>query len=143
MRDEIYNQAIIARAKATTRAGRLDAPDASVTLDNPLCGDRVTMDVRLDGGRIVDLAYRVRGCVLCEAAAATIGMRAVGGTGADLERAEAALRGLLASQTDTVFWPELAEFRPVRDYKSRHDCLLLPFETAREAIAAARRKEQG
>ncbi len=42
----------MALAHDETRAGRLDGADASATVDNPLCGDRVTLDVRLDGGTL-------------------------------------------------------------------------------------------
>lgn len=138
MKEELYQRAILARADAAVRAGRIDAPDASVTLDNPLCGDRVTIDIKLENGRIADLAHRVRGCRLCEAAASTIGANAVGQSAAAVAEAEAALRALLngASAPDAA-WPDFEAFHPVRDYKSRHACVLLPFEALRAAIAEA------
>lgn len=139
MKADLYHEAILAQAKAATRAGRLDAPDASVTLDNPLCGDRVTIDIRLDGPRISDLAHRVRGCALCQAAASAIGAAAVGQDVGAVERTEAALRAMLDGDRGaaTPLWPALAVFEPVRDYKSRHACVLLPFEALRAAIKNA------
>lgn len=139
MKDELYQQAILAQADAAVRAGRIDAPDASVTLDNPLCGDRVTIDVKLQDNRVADLAHRVRGCRLCEAAASAIGANAVGQGVDAIAEAEAALRAMLdGTAAPTPAWPGLDAFRPVRDYKSRHACVLLPFETLRAAIAEAR-----
>src|SRR6185503_8145315 len=85
---DLYQDRIVAQAKAATRAGRLEAPDATLTRDNPLCGDRITLDIRFDGKRIADLAHRVRGCLLCEAAASAIGAHAVGKTAADVAAAE-------------------------------------------------------
>ena len=133
---DLYQDALIAQAKAATRAGRLERADASLTRDNPLCGNRVTLDIRMEGPRIADLAQRVRGCLLCEAAAAAIGANAVGRTRADIEAADQAVRALLESgQKVPDLWPALEAFAPVREYASRHGCVLLPFETLRELLA--------
>jgi nitrogen fixation NifU-like protein len=135
---DLYQDRIVALAKAGTRAGRLDPADASLTRDNPLCGDRVTLDIRLDGKRISDIAHRVRGCLLCEAAASAIGAQAVGKTAAEIETAEKGLRALLEThRRDPGLWPDLEAFAPVHDYASRHTCVLLPFETLRELLSQA------
>ena len=102
MKGELYQQAILAQAEAAVRSGRLDAPDASVTLDNPLCGDRVTIDVKLADDRIADLAHRVRGCRLCEAAASAIGANAVGRTLEAVAEAENSLRAILGGAASAV-----------------------------------------
>ena len=52
MSDQLYQDRIVALAKAKTGAGKLSAPTKSARRDNPLCGDRVTIDVRLDDKEI-------------------------------------------------------------------------------------------
>jgi len=47
---ELYQAAIKSLAQAATGHGRLDAPDGRALLDNPLCGDRVAMEVSLAEG---------------------------------------------------------------------------------------------
>jgi nitrogen fixation NifU-like protein len=139
MKADLYQDAIVALAKEAARAGRLEAADASITLDNPLCGDRVTIDVKLAGDRIVDLAHRVRGCLLCEASAAVIGANAVGETAVRLKESETGVRAMLEGKsTTTTLWPGFEAFVRVADYRSRHACVLLPLEALREAVAAAR-----
>ena len=72
MSDELYQTRIVALAKSKTGAGKLTAPTRSARRDNPLCGDRVTIDVTLDDtGHIAEIAHQVRGCLLCQASAAT------------------------------------------------------------------------
>lgn len=138
MKANLYQDAIVAQARAATRAGRLEAPHASVTRDNPLCGDRVTIDLRLDGDRISDIAHRVRGCLLCEAAASAIGTSAIGKRARDVEAVDASLRRMLeGGNADLQSWPGFEAFTPVRDYKSRHACVMLPLEALREALARA------
>jgi nitrogen fixation protein NifU and related proteins len=139
MKADLYQDAIVAQAKQATRAGRLEAPDASITLDNPLCGDRVTIDVKLAGDRIVDMAHRVRGCLLCEASASVIGANAVGQTAGKLTAAERNVRAMLdGTSTGDALWPGVEAFAPVAAYKSRHACVLLPLEALLKAIRTAR-----
>lgn len=131
MSDELYQEALLKLAKEAPRKGRLDPNDASVRLDNPLCGDRVRIDLRVKDGRIADLAQEVRGCVLCQAAGGVIGRQAVG-----LDRQGVAdlcgeVDRVLAGETPSVV--ELEAFRPVARHRSRHDCVRLPFQALREA----------
>lgn len=137
MKPDLYHDAIVAQARAATRAGRLEGADASATLDNPLCGDRVTIDVKLERGRIADIAHRVRGCLLCEAAASAIGTDAIGKTAGDVETAGDSVRRMLEDGDATVPWPAFEVFAPVREYRSRHACVLLPLEALREALSGA------
>ena len=48
MIDQLYQDRIVSLAKAKTGAGKLTAPTKSARRDNPLCGDRVVIDVKLD-----------------------------------------------------------------------------------------------
>ena len=136
MSDELYHRAILELAKQARHARPLEAPQASVTVDNPLCGDRVTLDLSLADGRVREVGHRVRGCLLCQAAAAAIGARAPGQTPETLRAVARDLGDAIASAPETAgrLWPELAAFAPVHAHKSRHECVLLPFEALRQAL---------
>ena len=84
--DDLYQQDILDLANSADGAGRLGAPDGAAQGDSPLCGDRVRMEVRLDGGHIVALAHETKGCLLCRAAAAAIGRRAAALAGTNFFR---------------------------------------------------------
>jgi nitrogen fixation NifU-like protein len=135
--EALYQQAILDLSRAAHAAGRLAEPTVSVIIHNPLCGDRVTLDLELDGGRVRELRHRVRGCALCEAAASAIGLHASGASPTQLRHAGEDIAALIAGQDLNPVWPELAAFRPVRDFKSRHRCVLLPFEALSHALAEA------
>ena len=136
MRDELYHQAILELAKRAREAHRLEAPDASVTVDNPLCGDRVMLDLKLADGRVREVGHRVRGCLLCQAAAVAIAVRAPGETPDALREVAGALGEAIARAPEAAgrLWPELAAFAPVHAHKSRHECVLLPFEALTRAL---------
>ncbi len=93
---QLYNDAILAEAKARHGHGRLAEPDVTATCDNPLCGDRVTVDLRLAGDRIAELAQTTRGCILTQAAASVIGRHLPSATAEEFHRAAAEVRRLLA-----------------------------------------------
>lgn len=137
MNEALYQKAILDLARAANARGKLPPPAVSVTLDNPLCGDRVTIELVMRDGAVADLAHRVRGCALCEAAASAIGAHAIGATAAQLSAAMQSAAAVIAGTRDDGVWPELAVFRPVRDHKSRHRCVMLPFEALAKALDQA------
>jgi nitrogen fixation NifU-like protein len=144
MQDDLYHQAILDLAREATGHGRLEAPQASIRVDNPLCGDRVTLDLELEDGRVSALGHQVRGCLLCQAAAAVIGARAPGQTAAALRENTERLRQLIVDGSSAEgggatdgLWPELAAFAPVHRHKSRHECVLLPFVALGRALEQA------
>jgi nitrogen fixation protein NifU and related proteins len=138
MSEELYQQAIKALAQADHSGGRLEQPDGAVRLDNSLCGDRVTMEVRVRDGRVTALAHQTKGCLLCRASASLIGLRASGLARDELVRAAAAVEPLIAAAGAVPpDWPELESFLPARDYPSRHGCVLLPWQALIAALAKA------
>ena len=140
MADLPYHAAIMSAAHRASGKGRLEAPDASATVDNPLCGDRVTIDIRWDDpggrGRMLEIGQVVRGCVLCEAAASVIVEAGAGVSAADLRAASDRVRRMLedGGPPPEGAWRKAEMFLPVRAHPSRHDCVLLPFQALLEAL---------
>jgi nitrogen fixation protein NifU and related proteins len=138
MSEALYHAALVERARAGFGKGRLPQPSASATVDNPLCGDRVTLDLVVEDGKLAAIGHQVRGCLLCEAAAATIAEYCRGSGKAELESISAAARKLMTEGSDPeAAWQCLEIFRPVHQAKSRRDCVLLPFEALARAASAA------
>ena len=136
MSEALYHKALVDRARAGFGKGRLPGATASATVDNPLCGDRVTLDLAVRDGRIEEIAHHVRGCLLCEAAAATIAEHLRGADRATLDAMSGAARALMAEGTLDPDWQCLEIFRPVHGAKSRRECVLLPFEALKRAASA-------
>ena len=135
--DALYQQAIIDHAKMAVGAGRLDRPTASATVDNPLCGDRVTVDLVLQHGVVAAIGHQVRGCLLCNAASSVLARRGIGRDGAALRAVATEFDAMIREDGPAPDdWPDLACFRPVHAAKSRHECVLLPFRAAVKALEA-------
>lgn len=138
MSDALYHETIKALARAGYGSGRLAAPDAVARLDNPLCGDRIDLDVCVTDGRIAAIGYEVKGCLLCRAAAAVVGLRAPGCNLFEIEAARAGLADFLAGVGAAPSWEELLAFAPVCAHPSRHGCVKLPIEALWQAMAGIR-----
>lgn len=139
MSDDLYHRAILEAAAAAVGAGSLPSPHGRASIDNPLCGDRVDVEVRMSGARVSALAHRVRGCVLCEAAASLIGECALGASAPEVAEVGRRVNAMLEG-TGTHFeppWEALGMFRPARDFRSRHECVTLAFEALAAALADA------
>lgn len=138
MTESLYNQAIIEAGKDKSHAGRLEHPDATATADNPLCGDRVTLDLCTDHGTITDLAHTTRGCLLTKAAAALLVRHARGRPLAEARALQTRVKAYLEGESDEPPFAELAVMAPVKAVKSRHDCVTIAFDALAEAAAHAR-----
>ena len=134
MSDELYGAAI--KELAAREPAPLDQPDAAITLDNPLCGDRVSLGVTMEDGRVTAVGHQVKGCLLCKAAAALAAEQALGLEADGAARLLDQVSGLLKKGAEPAF-PGLAAFLPVRPHKSRHDCVLLPFKALAKAVRPA------
>ena len=130
----LYHDALKALAETSRAHGRLDHPDATATVDNALCGDRVTVDVALDGDRVTAVGHAVKGCLLCEAAAALVAEVAPGQAKRELADLPRQVKAYLKTKDDDVPFPGLEPFAPVRAFRSRHRCVALPFEALVKAL---------
>ena len=68
--DDLYRELIIDRYKNPIYRGVLDPHDISFEDDNPLCGDHIRIDLRLDENGIVkEAAFEGHGCAISQASA--------------------------------------------------------------------------
>ncbi len=138
---DLYSGRILELAADIPLTGRLDDAEASATRRSPLCGSSITVDLRLDDGRIADFAQDVRACALGQAAASVLG-RNVRGLGRDeIERGRDQLRAMLkeAGPAPDAPFAELGVLTPARDFQNRHTSILLAFEATLEAVDKALR----
>ena len=146
MSDQIYQTDLLRLAGAAHDHGRLPQPGGSATLDNPMCGDRVTFDVTLDAdGRVQEIAQTTRACVLCQASSSIIATRAPGHTAAELAAVDAAVGAMLkrGSAAPDGTWQALAVFAPVQDPRSRRSGVRVPVGAVSAAVADAQAKGAG
>ena len=136
---KLYSSRILALAADIPHLERLDSADATVKRRAPLCGSTVTVDIKLQDGRITAYGQDVKACALGQAAASVVGANIIGCTRPQVDAARDALREMLKSDGPTPPAPfdELEVLRPAREYKNRHASIMLTLEAISEAMDAA------
>ena len=134
MLEKLYQEQIIALSRQSKNRVAISNPGLTARIDNPLCGDRVTIDLELKTDIIENIGVTVRGCALCEAASEVLAINASQKNFLAIQDAETGLRNYLSGHSDKPPWAKLSVFEPVKDVTSRHECVLLPFVAIRKAF---------
>lgn len=141
MIDPLYQKEILRLAAAATGAGELPEASTSIKVKNPMCGDQIKLDARIENGRITAIAHETRACVLCQASASLITGLIAGETGEGIRTGrglvEAMLQGTEPSPLDGSDWAAYSVFTPVIEHHNRHRCVLLPFDALIRAFEDA------
>lgn len=142
MIDDVYNAKILGLAGNIGRIGRLAEPDATATAHSRLCGSTVTVDIRMEGDRVVDFAHEVKACALGQASSSVMASTIVGATAAELRAVRAAMLKMLKENGPPPEgrFAELRYLEPVRDYKARHASTMLTFDAVVDAIGHVEKK---
>ena len=70
--DELYRDFILDHYRNPRNSGTLASPDASFEDNNPLCGDKIRMDLKLRDGLVDDIKFSGRGCAISQASASLL-----------------------------------------------------------------------
>lgn len=130
----LYEAQIVEHSKRPRNQGPLEGATHQAKGINPLCGDRVTIHLRLVDGRIAAATFEARGCAIACASASML-TEAVQGLDADgararAERLDALVEGAPAGDDDG----SLSPLAGVRRFPSRKRCATLPWTTLLEAL---------
>lgn len=136
MIDEVYNAKILEFAGNIPRIGTLSTPDASAKAHSKLCGSTISVDVKVDDGRISDFAHEVKACALGQSSASIVAANIVGASTEELRNLKVVMYAMLK---DSGPPPEgrfkaLKFLQPVRDYRARHASTLLVFDAVVDAL---------
>ncbi|WP_420587153.1 iron-sulfur cluster assembly scaffold protein [Ruegeria sp.] len=136
---KLYSGRILALAADIPHLDRLENPDATVKKRSPLCGSTVTVDVKMQDGKVAEFGQDVKACALGQASASVVGSAIIGATRAQVEAARDQLSAMLKKDGPAPDAPfdGLEVLIPARDYKNRHASILLSLEAAADAMEQA------
>ena len=129
----LYYEQIIKLAAEARQIQPLPKPDAEIVHINPMCGDEIKLS--LDASQeLLAIGFEIRGCLLCQAASAR--MKEIF-HGRESDKTLKRLPAILEMFAKQGVPQGLEPFAPVKEYRARHSCVLLPFEALREALPVA------
>jgi NifU-like protein involved in Fe-S cluster formation len=136
---KLYSQRILALAADIPLAERLPDPQVTAKKRSPLCGSTVTVDLRVEDGRIAAFGQDVKACALGQAAASVLGRNVIGRTREEIARARDELRAMLKENGPAPSPPfdAFEVLMPARDYRNRHASILLALEATLAAFDEA------
>lgn len=137
MSENIYKDQIIAWSKKIDHIIKLEHAHCRATASNPLCGDKISVELEIDGDVVKAMSCQIKGCLLCKASGSILAERARGLRFDEIRKVSSDLENALkSSDSNPESFPEdYRIFFPVHSHKSRHLCVLLPFNAVFKAIS--------
>jgi nitrogen fixation protein NifU and related proteins len=134
---ELYQSTILDHNKRPRNFRVPEAANREARGNNPLCGDQLTVYLRVEDGVVRDVGFQGSGCAISKASASLMTEAVAGRSLADVEALFERFHGLLTSDAmqppDLEGLGKLAVFSGVREYPVRVKCATLPWHTVRAA----------
>lgn len=133
---DLYREVILDHNRSPRNFGRLDPADSSAAGHNPLCGDRLSVTLRLDGERVSDLRFEGQGCAISVASASLMTEAVRGRSRSEIARLYEAVHALLTGH-ERIAGEELGKLLAlagVAEYPARVKCASLSWHTLNAAL---------
>ncbi len=137
---DLYQQVIVDHNKHPRHRGKPAQHSHEARGDNPLCGDRIAVYVRVEDGVIRDIGFEGAGCAISTASASLMTSAVVGKTVAEAERLFHDFHAMVVepdAPVDPKALGKLAAFAGVRGFPARVKCANLAWHTLHAALAAS------
>lgn len=136
---KLYSGRILELAADMPLTQRLEVPDATARRRAPVCGSTVTVDLKIEAGKVTAFGQDVKACALGQASAAIAASHIIGLDRAAISQARDQLFAMLkeGAPPPTAPFDEMKVLEPARDYKNRHASIMLALDATLEAFDKA------
>lgn len=138
---DLYQEVILDHNRRPRNYGTLEHPDRQANGHNPLCGDRVTLALTLDGDRISAVRFEGAGCAISRASASLMTEAVQGRTLSEVQdlfdRFHAMITAPLEREAGDASLGKLEVLGGVREFPVRIKCASLPWHTLKAALGAS------
>jgi nitrogen fixation protein NifU and related proteins len=134
---DLYRDVIVDHNRNPRNFGKLEPADGRAEGYNPLCGDRLTLYVNLDGERVRESKFEGSGCAISVASASLLTEAVKGKTKAEVQALFDQVHSVLTqhdASVDPVALGKLAALSGVRDFPARVKCASLCWHTLNAAL---------
>ncbi|HZD69235.1 MAG TPA: SUF system NifU family Fe-S cluster assembly protein [Actinomycetes bacterium] len=137
--EDLYQEIILDHHKKPRHRGRLEGDHVEVRHYNPVCGDELTLGLRLDDGRVADVAVDGSGCAISQASASVMTEQVIGRPVAEALETGEGFRRMLHGEVepDEELLGDGIAFAGVARYPVRVKCALLGWMAFKDAVARA------
>ena len=137
---ELYQEVILDHNKRPRHFRALEDANRHADGYNPLCGDKLTLFLRVEGDVVRDAGFQGSGCAISKASASMMTDAIIGRTLGEIDALFAGFRRMVTADLDTPDDTEglgkLAVFAGVREFPARVKCATLAWHTLQAALTA-------
>ena len=136
---QLYQEVILDHNKKPRNWGVLADATHKAEGHNPLCGDHLTLTLKLRGDAVEAINFQGESCAICKASASMMTVAVKGKTSDDAEQMIREFRDMATGQLDADaphHLGRLTVFSGVRDLPTRVKCAILPWHTLHAALNA-------
>jgi nitrogen fixation protein NifU and related proteins len=134
---DLYQEVILDHSKRPRNFHAMPAANRKAEGYNPLCGDRETVYLRVEGDVLKDVAFEGSGCAISTASASMMTESLKGKTSAEANALFERFHGLITGAPEAAGGPALGKlevFSGVREFPVRVKCATLPWHTLKAAL---------
>ncbi len=133
--NDLYQQVILDHSRSPRNFKKLEGANRIARGHNPLCGDRITIYLHLDGDVITDISFEGSGCAISKASASVLTTILKGKTVAEAHQLFGQFRQLVTTDTpDSADLGKLAVFAGVHKFPARVKCAILAWHALESAL---------
>ena len=138
---DLYQEVILDHNRSPRNFRRMEGASHHAEGFNPLCGDRVTVFVQIEGDRIADVTFEGSGCAISKASASLMTDELKGSTVADARRLFERFHRMVTTPTSEAVEElgKLSALAGVREFPVRVKCASLAWHTLKAAMAKDKR----
>jgi nitrogen fixation NifU-like protein len=134
--DEIYRDVVLDHYRSPRGRKELASSDARAEGKNPLCGDELSLQLKFEGDRIVDVSVQAHGCSISVASGSMLAELLPGKTREEAVQVMAAFKALMHGEPvpDDLDIGDLDALEGVSKFPVRVKCALLAWTTLQDAL---------
>ncbi len=139
---DLYQEVILEHSKAPRNYKALEGANHKAEGYNPLCGDRFTVYLEMDGDKIREIGFQGAGCAISKASASMMTQSVKGKTKAEAEKIFHRFHDLVTGHGhgDEAELGKLAVFSGVSEFPMRVKCATLAWHTLEAALEGKQEK---
>lgn len=143
---ELYQEVILDHNRNPKNFREMEHPSHSSTGYNPLCGDRINIYLKVEGGVVKDVSFKGSGCAISKASASLMTTVLKGRPVEEVERIfdkfQKLVTGQAGAESDISDLGQLVVLSGVREFPVRVKCATLAWHTLKAALEQNRDKEE-
>jgi len=132
--NELYQAVLLQHSKRPKNFGTMEVPTHAGEGHNALCGDEISLALKMENEVVSEAKFTGSACVICTASASMMTGEITGKTCAHVRELAANFRKLATSGTTEDLSPSLQILGGVHQFPQRVKCAILPWETLIAAL---------